>query len=164
MNDFRELFSNVKCPHCSSNSVTILQREVNIPYFGKIFETITTCSKCKFKHSSILSLENRGPSKQEFKVETEKDLEARVVKSQNCTIKIPELKLEITPKPVSEGYITNVEGLLNRIKKVMGIFKGKKVKKLLQFIEDVREGKSTLTIIFEDPSGVSRIFHEIENK
>jgi len=160
MNEYKELFSNVKCPHCSSNSVTIVQRESEIPYFGKIFETLTACSKCKFKHSSILSLEDRGPVEQEFKVKGSKDLEARVVKSQHCTIKIPELKLEITPKSASEGYITNVEGLLNRIKKVMGTFGGKKVKELMQLIEDVKGGKETITIIVRDPSGVSKIFFD----
>jgi zinc finger protein len=40
----------------------------------------------------------------------------RVIRSSTGVIKIPELEIEISPKSASTGYITNVEGVLLRVK------------------------------------------------
>jgi len=38
-----------------------------------------------------------------------------VIKSGTTTIRIPEFGAKITPGPYSEGFITNVEGVLSKV-------------------------------------------------
>ena len=45
---------------------------------------------------------------------------ARVVRSSSCTVRISELGLEVTPGSSSTGYISNVEGVLDRFSSAIG--------------------------------------------
>jgi len=101
-----------------------------------------------------------------FEVQNENDLNVRIIKSSQATIKIPRL-IEITPGPISNGYVTNVEGILSRIKKVIEDQKNdedpavaKKAKNHLKKIQRVLWGRESLTIIIDDPSGNSAILSD----
>ena len=45
---------------------------------------------------------------------------SRVVRSSSCTVRIEELGLEVTPGSSSTGYISNVEGVLDRFSSAIG--------------------------------------------
>ena len=76
------------------------------------------CTSCDY-HMADVETDNAGkPVKYTLDIENENDLNIRIVKSSQAKIKVPRL-IEITPGPVSSGYVTNVEGILNRIKKVI---------------------------------------------
>ena len=154
---FEKIFSELNCIACNKKTLEIMQRISNIPYFGEIFETITLCKSCGFKNSTILCLEQKEPIYIEFKIEEEKDLEARVIKSQNCIVEIPELGIKIEPCTASEGYVANVESVLFRIKETLFGIKNKKSQEIIKKIDDCTDGKLSLTLIFQDKSGLSDI-------
>ena len=110
------------------------------------------------------------PVKLTFESSTEKDLTVKVVKSSNATVKIPQLGLEVTPGSQSQGYIANVEGVLERIQDaLLGIEqmkpeKKQKIKELLEKIAKMRNAKEMFTLIIEDPSGNSKIISDKAKK
>ena len=79
----------------------------------------------------------------------------------------PRAGVRIDPGPVSQGFISNVEGVLDRIEQVVkGAFNwGNEVEqenaaKLLADIVRVKAGTYPITLILEDPSGNSGIESE----
>ena len=89
----------------------------------------------------------------------------RVVRSQSATVTIPEIGVKVEPGPKSEGYVTNVEGILTRfedaVKKALQLFEDsesqKNAKSTLAAIQELINGNGTATLIIEDPFGQSNI-------
>ena len=88
----------------------------------------------------------------------------RVIKSATATVSIPEFGAAITPGPYSEGYISNVEGVLERIEDalmfMLGSVKGKKLAKgerILKRIEMAKRSKPSFTLVLKDPLGNSAL-------
>ena len=102
----------------------------------------------------------------ELPVETIEDLDARVIRSTSGTIRIPEMGVTIEPGSISESYVTNIEGVLQRVRDVLITTsrwaqgdkeKSSRSEELLCMLEDVIEGKRKITVIVEDPLGNSAI-------
>jgi len=156
-----------KCPVCGSE-MEISIEEYEIPFFGKSLLFSAVCKHCGYKHSDVFSTEEREPIRLMFKAESEEDLLVRVVRSSQASIEIPELGIRIDPGIMSQGYISNVEGVLRRIEEVLegqlivekDALKRKKVEELLGKIEKMKDGKAEFTLIIEDPSGNSEIASE----
>jgi zinc finger protein len=98
------------------------------------------------------------------KISSLDDLNMRVIKSGTATISIPEFGATITPGPYSEGYISNVEGLLAKIEDALTFMlstaKGKHLKKgetMLKKMDMARDSKPRFTLIIKDPLGNSAI-------
>jgi len=156
-----EKVEKIICPVCGKKEFKIILLDYEVPYFGKILLVSGKCLNCGFKHNDVFVPEVKEPIEYKVKVENEEDLMIRVVRSSNCTVEIPELKAKIEPGSLSQGYITNVEGILLRIEEV---FKGQKeslgkekVEKVLNKIEKMKEGKEKFTLILKDPTGNSAI-------
>ena len=157
-----------KCPTCFKKTLTLREEEIDIPYFGKTFVFSMHCESCSFKKEDVEAAEKKEPCKITFVIESDKDMNIRVVKSSEATVKIPQLKMEVTPGPVSEGYVSNIEGLLERFEKVIQDERDstededvrKHAKSLLKKLWDVKTGDMKLKIIIEDPSGNSAIISE----
>jgi zinc finger protein len=145
--------------------MTMTFHEHEIPFFGGVMESVAHCSSCGYRHTDVMVLEENEPVRYILKIDKE-NISTRVVKSGRATIKIPELGIEITPGIESEGYISNVEGVLVRIEDVLTMIKKWKKEKaykadeLLEKIKRVKEGKAKITLIIEDPSGNSAIISE----
>jgi zinc finger protein len=155
------------CPVCNGkNTMDVITRTENIPYFGDIMESLVSCQKCGYKHSDVICLEQKTPIRYALTIKKDK-LSTRVVKSQTATISIPELGLKVEPGPKSIGYVSNIEGVLNRfqeaVETAINLFEDdesqKNGKTILKQIEDVRIGNMTVEIIIEDPFGHSVIAH-----
>jgi len=163
-----EKLEKQKCPFCFKNTLTLMEDETEVPYFGKVFVFSMECSNCNARQADVEAVEPKEASKYTFTIESEKDLEVRLVKSSGATIKVPQLKMTITPGPASEGYISNIEGLLNRFTEVIEKQKEttddndekKKAKNLLKKIRKVKYGDVLLKIIVEDPTGNSAIISD----
>ncbi len=148
--------------------MVVNEDEKDIPYFGRVYLFSMSCSACKFFKADVESAETKEPMRCTFEVQNEKDLSVRVVKGSEAIIKIPQLKMEVTPGPASNGYITNVEGVINRFEKIVQDERDneedegvrKKAKLLLKKIWKVKLGEVPLKIIIEDPSGNSAIISE----
>ena len=109
------------CPSCNKKSLRVNNTIISIPYFGEVLDFTILCSNCDYKKADIMPIEVKEPSRYSLNVESACDVNIRIVKSSTCTIKIPELGVTVEPGPISEGYISNVEGLLSRISKVIGM-------------------------------------------
>jgi zinc finger protein len=109
-----------------------------------------------------LSLEEREPILVKTRINSLADLDIKVIKSGTATITIPEFGATITPGPFSEGFITNVEGVLERVEDALTFMlssadgkrleKGEKMRKQMQMS---RESKPHFTLIIKDPFGNS---------
>lgn len=162
-----EVLHGEMCPFCNTPNLTLMENDSDIPYFGQVALFSMTCSNCKYHKSDVECLENKGPVKWEIDISGGEDMSIRIVKSAGATVKIPRM-VTIESAETSNGYVTNVEGLLNRIKKQIE-FAGeeaednvakKKAKKQLRKIQDVIWGNDTLTIQIEDKTGNSAIISE----
>lgn len=155
------------CPVCDSKgTVEFISKTEEIPYFGEIMESTIICSKCGYKHSDTICLEQKEPVR--YSINVKKDnLNARVVKSQTATVSIPELGLKVEPGTKCQGYVSNIEGILNRfedaVNTALNFVEDDKSKnnalEILEKIEKVKNGEKEVEIIIEDPFGHSIIIH-----
>ena len=154
----------IKCPACGIEGVAkSIMKELEIPHFGKVLETTLLCPSCGFRHSDVIALEQNDPAK--YVLEINKN---RVVRSQSATVIIPEVGVKVEPGPKSEGYVTNVEGMLTRFEdaviKALNLFDDEEsqanAKKTLAEIQELKKGNGTATLIILDPFGQSNIVSE----
>ena len=126
-----------------------------------------TCTSCKYHKADVESTEQKEPVKYEFEISGEEDMKVRVVKSSEATVKIPHI-VTISPGPSAQGFVTNIEGILNRVKHQIEVAKEaeeddeykKKAKNLLKKLMKIMWGQEKQKIIIEDPSGNSAIISE----
>ena len=152
---------------CNEKTLILTERETEVPYFGKVYLFSMTCNNCKYHKADVESLEQKEPVKYEFDISSEDDMKVRVVKSSEATVKLPHVAT-ITPGPASQGYVTNIEGILSRIKYQIESAKEmeedeedkKKAKNLLKKITRIMWGQEKQKIIIEDPSGNSAIISD----
>ena len=156
-----------KCSFCGKNELTLREDLVEIPHFGKIYVLSMDCTGCGYRKSDIEPAEHKEPCKFTFEISSEEDLNVKVVKSGDAKVKIPHV-ITMEPGPTSSGYITNVEGLVERVKKIIeDSVEGeddqsakKKAKNLIKKLNKVLVGREKLKIIIEDPTGHSAIISD----
>ncbi|HIG96183.1 TPA: ZPR1 zinc finger domain-containing protein [Candidatus Woesearchaeota archaeon] len=162
-----ETVSGQPCTFCNTNNLTLMQHKVEVPYFGNVLVFSMTCSECKYHKSDVEALEHKEPAKYTLEITTQEDLKIRVVRSSEAEIKIPHM-ITITPGEGANGYVTNVEGILNRVKHVIEQTRESeedeeakdKAKNMLKKLQKVIWGQEKLTMILEDPTGNSAIVSE----
>ena len=155
------------CPMCRKKTLTLTEAETEVPFFGTLFVFSMKCESCKFLKSDVEAAEQKEPCKCTIEIKGKPDLSIRVVKSAEAIVKIPHVG-SIEPGPASQGYVTNVEGIINKIKEQIEFIKEneedasakKKAKNLLKKIQKVLWGNEKLKIIIEDPTGNSAIISE----
>jgi zinc finger protein ZPR1 len=159
------------CPVCFKKTLTLMEEETEVPYFGKTFVFSMNCESCDFHKADIEVSEKKDPCKYVIDIDSEKDMKIRIVKSSQATVKIPHITT-ISPGPTSEGYITNIEGLLNRVKQQIEHVRDneedpthkKKAKNMLKKLTKVMWGQDKLKITIEDPTGNSVIVSDKAKK
>ena len=165
MNEFEVNEMVIKCPACSVEGIAkSIMREIEIPHFGNVLETTIQCSECGFKHSDIIALEQNDPAKYVIEI-NKKNLSVRIVRSQSATVSIPEIGVKVEPGPKSEGYVTNIEGILTRfedaVKKALNLFDDEasqtNAKNTLKNIGELKKGNMKATLIIQDPFGQSNV-------
>lgn len=134
----------IKCPACAVEGVAkSIMKEIEIPHFGKVLETTIQCPSCGFRHSDVICLEQNDPAKYILEI-NKNNLSVRVVRSQSATVTIPEAGIKVEPGPKSEGYVTNVEGVLTRFESAVI-----KALNLFDDEESQKNAKNTLAHIRE---------------
>jgi zinc finger protein len=97
------------------------------------------------------------------------DLNARFIRSTSGTVRIPELGIDVEPGMASESYVTNIEGILDRIKDVVitatNWVKDDETKyargiEVQNVLDGAMNGKGKLTVVIEDPLGNSAIISD----
>jgi len=154
-----------RCPYCEREIQYLYQTE-NIPYFSDILIVSARC-ECGYRHADTMVLGEAEPARWEFPVNGPEDLSIRVIRSASAALRIPELGVEIDPGPACEGFVSNVEGVLDRIEDVIGTVltwaEGEERENALVLrrrIELAREGSLPFTLVIEDPTGNSAIVSE----
>ena len=125
---------------------------------GTLISSLQRDKKQPYAHSKIDSVEH---------------MSIRVVRSSSCTVKIVELGLEVEPGDNATGYISNIEGVLNRFSDAIGIvMRGairdgeegieqvKSCEELLQKIDRIKKGEENAELLLLDPNGHSQILHK----
>jgi len=168
--DALEVLEGQECPVCHEKKCTLAESSRKIPFGEKevlVHLFSMTCEACKYHTSDLEFDEQQEPVKYTLEVGSEDDLKIRIVKSAEATVKMPHI-ITIESGPQSQGYITNVEGLFNRVKNVIEQARDnaedeedrKKAKNLLKKIQDIMWGREKQKIIIEDPTGNSAIISE----
>ena len=160
-----------KCAFCGENKLTLREDDVDIPHFGKVFVFSMECTGCNYQKTDVEPVDRKEPSRYTLEVASEEDMSIKLVKSGEATVKIPHV-ITIEPGPAAEGYITNVEGLLERVKTAIQSSleaeedeaAKKKGKNLIKKLNNVVLGRESLKIIIEDPSGHSAIISDKAQK
>lgn len=158
------------CPSCNIEIEYLYQTE-NIPFFSDILIISATCPSCGFRYVDTQLLKSAEPVRYEMPVSTREDLDVRVVRSTTGAIEIPELGVRIDPGPACQGFITNVEGVIDRVEQVVkgALTWGNEVEKenacaVLADIASVRAGSYPVTLILQDPMGNSVLISDTAKK
>lgn len=166
-----QVIENQKCPMCFKDTLTLMEHDTEVPFFGPVLVFSMDCNECHYHKADVECAEQHEPARYTILVETEKDLNVRVIKSSTASVKIPRV-MSIEPGPASNGYITNVEGILNRVKVQLEKTRDlaeededrKKAKNLLKKVQNALWGHEPIEVIIEDPEGNSAILSEKAKK
>jgi len=160
------------CPICGNeNSLKMMAHSSEIPYFGEHTQITMSCNSCGWRVTDFIPAEGKKAGSWTLIVSSTEHISARVVRSSSCTVRIAELGLEVTPGSSSTGYISNVEGVLDRFASAIGTIRRQadvendedtktKCDELLSKINMVKSGELVVTLELLDPVGHSQILHE----
>lgn len=161
--------SGQECTLCGEKKLTLREEEVDIPHFGRVFVLSAECAGCGYRKADVEPAEKKEPCRYTLDVTSEDDLSIKVVKSGEATLKIPHI-LTQEPGPAANGYITNVEGVLERVKKILQSqldseeeeeeAAQQKLRNMIKKITKVIMGRESIRIIIEDLTGHSAIISE----
>jgi zinc finger protein len=155
------------CPFCNEKTLSLTETVREVPFFGMCHIFSMDCSSCKYHKADVEAEENSGePVKYTLDITEEDDMKIRVIKSSEATVKIPYIGA-IEPGETANGYITNVEGIFNRIKNQIEHLRDAadpeeeeiktKAKNQLKKITKIMWGQEKAQLIIEDPTGNSAI-------
>ena len=153
-----------RCPTCRRNSLTLTEFVENVDYFGPVLLTTISCTQCGYRDADVASLSEGKPSIIRAQITSTRDLTMKVIRSSSATIHIPRLGISISPVSSAEGFITNVEGVLDRIQPILeGVVPNlsarqkKRAEAILADLKKAREGHLSFILELRDPSGNSAI-------
>uniref|UniRef100_A0A452HG52 Zinc finger protein ZPR1 n=1 Tax=Gopherus agassizii TaxID=38772 RepID=A0A452HG52_9SAUR len=168
MEDLRNevLQFNTNCPECNAPANTNMKL-VQIPHFKEVIIMATNCEACGHRTNEVKSggaIEPLG-TRITLRVTDPSDMTRDVLKSETCSVEIPELEFELGMGALG-GKFTTVEGLLKDIRDL--IVKNpftlgdsstpRRVEKLQEFgrkVYQLMEGHMEAHFILDDPAGNS---------
>ena len=163
------IVENQQCPVCFKEKAVFTEYEIEDAFAGPIAIFTIKCLACGFKNSDLEFLEPGIPAEYTLDIESKEDLNIRVIKSGECEIKIPSFRISVDSTMSSEGFISNIEGVLNRFKQQIELLKGdsdldkeqrKKLKNILKGLDEVFAGEKKITLKLRDDSGNSAIISD----
>lgn len=162
------------CPICNSENGLILNVHTSeIPYFGEHTEMTIICNECGWRNTDFIPSEGKKPSFWSLVIDNSELMTTRVVRSSSCTVRIVELGLEVEPGDNATGYISNVEGVLNRFSDAIAMIQRSAIRdgeegkekvescqELIDRISKIKNGEEPVELLLLDPNGHSQILHE----
>ncbi|NXG37181.1 ZPR1 protein, partial [Dromaius novaehollandiae] len=156
---------NTNCPECNAPANTNMKL-VQIPHFKEVIIMATNCDSCGHRTNEVKSggaIEPQG-TRITLRITDPSDMTRDVLKSETCSVEIPELEFELGMGALG-GKFTTLEGLLKDIKDLvernpfsLGDSSAPgKVEKLQEFsrkLLDVK-GKTKAHFVMDDPAGNS---------
>lgn len=162
-----EIIEGETCPMCHAKTLSLMELDRDIPFFGPVAIFSMDCNTCKYHKGDVEVINEQEPCRYTLEITSEEDMSIRVVKSAMANVKIPHVGT-IEGGENANGYVTNVEGVLNRIKKQVEFLRDsaedkteeKKAKNLLKKITKITWGQEPAKLIIEDVTGNSAIISE----
>ncbi|XP_076599369.1 zinc finger protein ZPR1 [Chaetodon auriga] len=161
------LVFDTNCPECNAPASTNMKL-VQIPHFKEVIIMATNCDSCGHRTNEVKSggaTEEQG-TKITLHITDPSDMTRDVLKSETCSVAIPELEFELGMAAIS-GKFTTLEGLLKDIKELI-VSKNPficgdssttdRVQKLNEFgekLDKVIAGEMNVHVILDDPAGNS---------
>lgn len=152
-----------------------------IPYFGEHTQVTILCHDCGWRQTDFIPAEGKKAGGWSMVIDSAEKLTARVVRSSSCTVLVPELDLQVNPGSSSTGYVSNVEGVLNRFQEIINMVERDLASQFDGATEDERSGlmdqmatlqgmsltlsqlgqgdSESITLELLDPHGHSMILH-----
>ena len=166
---------DIPCPICGAVGELRMMTHIDeIPYFGEHTQVTVLCNACGWRQSDFIPAEGRKPGGCKLVITKPEHIRSRVVRSSSCTVRIPELDLEVKPGSSSTGYVSNVEGVIDRFMDVIIMVTRQAYAEdspmeniqtlqtmhttLLELKEDPIPRAITIELL--DPNGHSQILHE----
>lgn len=124
------------------------------------------CAECGYRHNDFVLTDSHEPVRWSYRVAVAADMNVRVVRSSSGTVRIPELGITIEPGVASEAFVSNIEGILVRVERVLDQLARDtddaatvaRIHDLQETLGAMRDGRAApVTVILEDPFGNSRI-------
>jgi zinc finger protein len=163
------ILKNQLCPVCNQKKSNFTEYEIEDSFCGKIAIFSIKCNSCGYKSNDLEFLEPKSPAEYTLEINNVKDLNTRIIKSQEATITFPGLKMDVESSGNSDSYITNIEGVLLKFKSKIEFLennlglekeKRKKAKTLLNKIEKILNGEIKTKIVLRDEIGNSTIISD----
>ncbi|XP_066993713.2 zinc finger protein ZPR1 [Anabrus simplex] len=159
---------STNCPDCRAPCQTNM-KAVKIPHFKEVLLMATTCDVCGHRTNEVKSgggIEPKG-LRIEVKIRGREDFSRDVLKSETCSLSIPELELEVGPFALG-GRFTTIEGLLVAVKEQMAqqglMFHDStdedsriRLSAFLDKLNEVLSGEKCVTLVLDDPAGNSYV-------
>ncbi|XP_022191605.1 zinc finger protein ZPR1 [Nilaparvata lugens] len=156
------------CPECAAPCDTNMKL-TKIPHFKEVVIMATNCDACGHRTNEVKAgggIEELG-LRLSVKVTDSDDLKRDILKSETCSLEVPELDLEVGPAALG-GRFTTVEGLLCAIRDQLaekgGMFTDSetfsargKMAQFLERIDAIVKGQTQVTLVLDDPAGNSYI-------
>ena len=160
------------CPLCSSDAgLKMIALTTEIPYFGEHTQITLVCDNCGWKQTDFIPAEGKVAGIWSIKIDSADKMNTRIVRSSSGTIRIVDLDLEVEPGASASGYITNIEGVINRFEDSIGIILRQaetdgeleiiqKCEELMDKLMKMKNGELQFTIEIIDPRGHSQILDD----
>lgn len=158
------------CSHCNAPCMTNM-KVTNIPHFKEVIIMATICDSCGNRTNEVKSGSGIEPHgiRIEVEVRTKEDFSRDLLKSETCSLSIPQLELEVGPWALG-GRFTTIEGILVAVKEqlsdpryshIVGDSqapeKKLKLEKFIAKFDEILQGNKIVTVILDDPAGNSYI-------
>lgn len=171
----REVPVEIPCPICKVEGQVAMMTHIDeIPYFGEHTQVTVLCNACGWRQTDFIPAEGRKPGASYLEICKPEHMRARVIRSSSCTVRLVELDLEVNPGSASTGYVSNVEGVIDRFMDVIIMVTRQAyaensdmsdIKRLQEMHTTLLELKETpiprpITLELLDPNGHSQIIHE----
>lgn len=157
------------CPSCTQECETHM-KPVNIPHFKEVIIMSTVCEHCGYKSNEVKTggaIPDKG-RKITLYCDDPADLSRDILKSETCSLTIPELHLDVQEGTLG-GRFTTLEGLLKQVYEELesrvftqtsDSMDDATKQRWVEFfgqLKDALAGKVKFTVIMEDPLAGSYI-------
>ena len=158
-------FESVPCPVCESEKTKITQKIMDIPHFPQMWLINLTCFDCQYKHNDFLNLDVKDPIRLVYHAKNKEDYTTKIIRAANGTISFPQIGAMIEPGPSADGFINNIEGILQDIKSKAKFLLNNstsdeerlKISEYIDSLDNYIDNNLPIDIVIEDPFGNSSI-------
>ena len=171
----KEVPVEIPCPVCKVEGEVAMMTHIDeIPYFGEHTQVTVLCNACGWRQTDFIPAEGKKPGASTLIISKPEHMRARVIRSSSCTVKLVELDLEVNPGSASTGYVSNVEGVIDRFMDVIIMVTRqayvddsemsdiKRLQEMHTTLLELKENPipNAVTLELLDPNGHSQIIHK----